>query len=47
MFEVVKISDYKYSHYLEQGRLAKSYEDFDPLGEGGFGSVFQAKHRLD
>jgi hypothetical protein len=46
-FKQAIIDDYPFSHYLEQGRFAKSFEDFDSLGSGGFGSVFQVKHRLD
>nr|XP_003472952.2 interferon-induced, double-stranded RNA-activated protein kinase [Cavia porcellus]ALS03809.1 interferon-induced double-stranded RNA-activated protein kinase [Cavia porcellus] len=29
------------------GRIAKDYEDIVPIGEGGYGVVFKAKHKLD
>ena len=33
--------------YIEEGRMGKNFEDFSKVGEGGFGSVFKAKHKID
>jgi eukaryotic translation initiation factor 2-alpha kinase 4 len=39
--------EYNFSNYLEQGRFTKSFELMNTLGQGGFGTVFQVKHKLD
>jgi serine/threonine protein kinase len=28
-------------------RFVKDFEEIEPIGEGGFGQVFKAKHRID
>eukprot|EP00743_Colponemidia_sp_Colp-15_P005141 GILK01005532.1.p1 GENE.GILK01005532.1~~GILK01005532.1.p1 ORF type:complete len:1011 (-),score=108.86 GILK01005532.1:128-3160(-) len=33
--------------FMESGRYARNFEEIKILGRGGFGAVFQARHRLD
>lgn len=33
--------------YIDEGRLEKNFEGFEKIGQGGFGSVFKAKHKID
>lgn len=33
--------------FIDEGRIGKNFEDFSKVGEGGFGSVFKAKHKID
>ena len=40
-------TDYQYESYLEQGRYEKSFEEISILGQGGFGKVFEVRHKLD
>lgn len=40
-------TDYRFESYLEQGRYDKSFEEISTLGQGGFGKVFEVRHKLD
>ncbi|XP_004839354.1 interferon-induced, double-stranded RNA-activated protein kinase isoform X1 [Heterocephalus glaber] len=33
--------------YTVNDRFASEYEDIEPIGDGGYGQVFKAKHKLD
>lgn len=33
--------------YIDEDRLDKNFEEIEKIGQGGFGSVFKAKHRID
>jgi serine/threonine protein kinase len=33
--------------YIDDGRLEKNIDDFKKIGQGGFGSVLKAKHKID
>jgi hypothetical protein len=33
--------------YIDEGRIEKNFEGFEKIGQGGFGSVFKAKHKID
>jgi hypothetical protein len=33
--------------YIDEGRLEKNFEGFEKIGQGGFGLVFKAKHKID
>ncbi|XP_037663486.1 interferon-induced, double-stranded RNA-activated protein kinase isoform X2 [Choloepus didactylus] len=33
--------------YTKDHRFAKDFEEIEPIGTGGFGQVFKAKHRID
>jgi len=33
--------------FIDEGRIGKNFEEFSKVGEGGFGSVFKAKHKID
>jgi hypothetical protein len=33
--------------YIDEGRLEKNFEGYEKIGQGGFGSVFKAKHKID
>lgn len=35
------------SSYLRHSRYVTEFEELDVVGEGGFGCVFRARHRLD
>ncbi|XP_020022731.1 interferon-induced, double-stranded RNA-activated protein kinase [Castor canadensis] len=35
------------NEYTVNSRFVKDFEEIEPIGEGGFGQVFKAKHRID
>ncbi|MBZ3876926.1 Interferon-induced, double-stranded RNA-activated protein kinase [Sciurus carolinensis] len=35
------------NQYTEDYRFAKDFKDIEPVGKGGFGQVFKARHRID
>ncbi|XP_023372447.1 interferon-induced, double-stranded RNA-activated protein kinase isoform X1 [Otolemur garnettii] len=35
------------SKYTVNDRFAKDYKEIEPIGKGGYGQVFKAKHRID
>eukprot|EP00742_Colponemidia_sp_Colp-10_P006512 GILJ01006978.1.p1 GENE.GILJ01006978.1~~GILJ01006978.1.p1 ORF type:complete len:1009 (-),score=126.48 GILJ01006978.1:82-3108(-) len=44
---IQEVASSDHHSFMESGRYARNFEEVKILGRGGFGAVFQARHRLD
>ncbi|XP_006839514.1 PREDICTED: interferon-induced, double-stranded RNA-activated protein kinase [Chrysochloris asiatica] len=46
-FNCLEADEKKYSKHTVNSRFVMDFEEIEPIGKGGYGQVFKAKHRID